>query len=60
MCDVILRNSEAEQYICAARKNFILKNELSESMSKILICHFSDIHGDVDRFDNVMKLIEYY
>jgi predicted phosphodiesterase len=60
MRDVILRNSEPEQYICAARKNFKLKNELSESTSKLLICHFSDMHGDVERFDNVMELIEYY
>lgn len=58
--DVILRNSLAEQYICAARKNFILDNTLSESTSKMLICHFSDIHGDFERFDNVMELIEYY
>lgn len=57
---VVLRNSEAEQYICAARKSFKLANALSESTSKMLICHFSDIHGDIDRFNNVMELIEYY
>ena len=60
MSDVVLRNSEAEQYICAARKNFILKNKLSESTSKMLICHFSDLHGDIARFNNVMELINYY
>ena len=58
--EVVLRNSEAEQYICAARKNFKLENALSESTSKMLICHFSDIHGDIDRFQNIMDLIEYY
>lgn len=60
MSKVVLRNSEAEQYICAARKNFILDNVLSESTSKMLICHFSDIHGDIERFQNIMELIEYY
>ena len=60
MSDVILRNREAEEYICAARKNFIADHAISESESKMLICHFSDIHGDIDRFDNIMQLIEYY
>ena len=60
MHNVVLRNSEAEQYICAARKNFKLKNEISESTSKMLICHFSDIHGDIERFNNILELINYY
>lgn len=60
MSNVVLRNSESEQYICAARKNFKIKNEISESTSKMLICHFSDIHGDIERFNNVLELIEYY
>lgn len=60
MSNVVIRNSESEQYICAARKNFKIKNEISESTSKILICHFSDIHGDIERFNNILELLEYY
>lgn len=61
MKDVIIRNTTAEQYICAARKNFIQRNGvLSESSSKMLICHFSDLHADWKRFQNVMDVIEYY
>ena len=59
--DVILRNSRSEQYLCAARKNFIEKNDaVSESHSKTVICHFSDLHGDWKRFDNVLEMIKYY
>ena len=60
MGNVVLRNSEAEQYICAAQKNFILDDKVSDSNTKMLICHFSDIHGDKQRFENVMELIEYF
>lgn len=59
--NVILRNSRAEQYLCAAKKNFIVKDgALSESYSKTVICHFSDLHGDWKRFDNVLDMIDYY
>ena len=51
--DVILRNSRSEQYLCSAKKNFIEENGiLSESHSKTVICHFSDLHGDWKRFEN--------
>jgi Icc-related predicted phosphoesterase len=60
MSKVVIRNAESEQYICAARKNFKTKNEISESTSKMLICHFSDIHGDLKRFNNILELINYY
>lgn len=59
--EVILRNSRSEQYLCAAKKNFILKNGvLSESYSKTVICHFSDLHADWKRFDNLLAMIRYY
>lgn len=59
--DVILRNSRAEQYLCAAKKNFIEENGiLSESHSKTVICHFSDLHGDWKRFENILTMIEYF
>ena len=58
--DVILRNSRAEQYLCAAKKNFIMEHTSSESSSRLVICHFSDMHGDVERFRNVLEMIEYY
>lgn len=61
MKDVILRNSRSEQYLCAARKNFREENGvLSESHSKTVICHFSDLHGDWERFENVLSMMEYY
>lgn len=63
MKEVILRNSRAEQYLCAARKNFILRSNpesLSESSSKILIAHFTDIHGDITCFENALALFEYF
>lgn len=61
MNEVIMRNNRAEQYLCAARKNFIEKNGfLSETNSKTVICHFSDLHADWKRFDNVIEMIQYY
>ncbi len=59
MDDIILRNCEALQYVYAMKKNFILENTLSESSSKILIGHFSDMHSDIKRFNNAIKLFEY-
>lgn len=59
--DVILRNSRAEQYLCAARKNFIKRNGvISESVSKTVICHFSDLHSDWRCMDNIIDMLEYY
>lgn len=59
--DVILRNSRSEQYLCAARKNFIeADGVLSESASKTVFCHFSDLHGDWERYDNVLDMINYF
>lgn len=60
MSEIIERNSLSEQYLCAAKKNFTLQNNLSNSNSKVLIGHFSDIHTDRERFRNAMKLFEHY
>lgn len=61
MSNVILRNSLAEQYLCAARKKFYLREGiLSESSSKLLFCHFSDLHGDWKRLDNLLEMIREY
>ena len=61
MKDVILRNGRALQYICAAKKNFITENGfVSESHSKMLICHFSDMHCDWKRFENILSVIDYF
>ena len=51
MNEIIRRNYEAAQYVCAARKNFILEDVISESDSKMLIGHVTDIHSDIERFD---------
>jgi len=62
MKDVILRNVRAEQYICAAKKNFIMRNApdcLSESTSKLVIGHITDLHGDYERFENAMSVFEH-
>lgn len=62
MNDVVLRNARAEQYLCGARKNFILRSApdcLSESSSKIVIGHITDLHGDVKRFENAMALFSH-
>lgn len=59
MNEVILRNSLAMQYICAARKTFTGRHEISYSDRKIVIGHFSDIHGDVKRMENAMAVFEY-
>lgn len=60
MKDVILRNARAEQYIYAAKKQFILDRVVSNSNAKMLVCHFSDIHTDWKRLDNIMELLAYY
>lgn len=61
MDSIILRNSRAEQYLCAARKNFIMKDGcLSESHSKTVFCHFSDLHSDWERFSGIIKMLKYY
>lgn len=60
MSNVVIRNSEAETLICAARKNFIQGHTVSESSSKTFICHFSDIHGDWERLNHILELLEYY
>lgn len=59
MNNIILKNSEAEQYVCAARKNFLCGNALSNSDGKTVIVHFTDIHGDIKRYDNILELIGY-
>ena len=61
MKDVVIRNVLAEQYICGARKTF--RSEIfqeSDSDSKMLIGHISDIHGDVIRLSNAMDLFNHY
>lgn len=61
MDKVILRNAKAEQYICAARKNFIMKRTaVSESKTKTVFCHFSDVHADWERFENVKRMLDYF
>lgn len=60
MKDVILRNAEAETALCAARKNFKpIDGVLSESTSKTVICHISDVHCDWERLKNAIELINY-
>lgn len=58
--EALLRNSRAEQYLCAAKKNFIVDNKISESSSKLVICHFSDMHGDKERFESIMGFLNRY
>ena len=62
MNEVILRNARAEQYLCAARKNFILRSApdcLSESSSKTVIGHITDLHGDTKRFENALAIFSH-
>ncbi len=61
MNTLILRNMESAQYIYAAKKNFIMRHGItSESSSRVLIGHFSDIHGDMKRFENALEYFEYF
>ena len=61
MKDVVIRNTLAEQYICGALKTFRHGVfEHSDSNSKMLIGHISDIHGDLPRFNNAMDLFAHY
>ncbi len=61
MNELVLRNSESAQYLYAAKKNFIMKDGFtSESHSKTVIGHFSDIHGDIKRFGSCLYLFEYF
>ena len=49
-----------DAFICAARKKFREKDVLSDSCSKMIIGHFSDIHGDIKRFNNALEYFEKY
>ena len=61
MKDVVIRNTLAEQYICGARKTFRTGVfQKSDSDSKMLIGHISDIHGDMPRLTNAMDLFAHY
>ncbi len=60
MDEVILRNMESAQYVYAAKKNFKIEDKISESSSNIFFAHFSDMHSDIPRYENVIKLIEYF
>lgn len=61
MKNVIIRNTLAEQYICGARKTFRHGVfEHSDSDSKMLIGHISDIRRDLPRFNNAMDLFAHY
>lgn len=61
MNELLLRNMESAQCIYAAKKNFIMRNKvLSESHSQILICHISDMHSDIKRFENSMFYASYF
>lgn len=58
---VILRNIRSQQYLLAAKKNFIQKDGfLSESYSKTVVCHFSDLHADWKCYENILDMINYY
>ena len=58
---LLARNAESVNHIYAAKKKFYLRNGvLAESNSKILIGHFSDIHADKERFENLIKCFEYF
>jgi len=56
--DIFMQN--AEMLICAARKKFKEGEVLSDSSSKMLIGHFTDIHGDIKRFKNALSFFEKY
>lgn len=58
MDELIMRNMRSAQYLYAAKKNFIHENVISESHTKVVIGHMSDIHSDIKRFDNALKLFE--
>lgn len=58
MNELIMRNMHSAQYLYAAKKNFIRDNVISESHTKVVIGHMSDIHSDIKRFDNALKLFE--
>lgn len=60
MEELIARNILSAQYLYAAKKNFIHDNLLSESHSKVVIGHMSDIHSDKVRFKNALRLFEYF
>ena len=62
MKDVILRNAMAEHYICAAKKTFRpdVVYARSDSKSKFMIGHISDMHSDNIRFANAIDLFLYY
>ena len=55
MRNIISENALAEQYLCAALKDFRLENTVSDSTSKILVGHISDIHSDWERLDNAFE-----
>lgn len=58
---LIMRNIESAQHIYAAKKNFLMRNGVtSESHTKVLIGHISDIHGDVERFKNAIRYFNYF
>lgn len=59
MKNIISDNALPEQYLCAALKDFRLRNAVSDSCSKILIGHISDIHSDWSRLDNAFELFEH-
>lgn len=57
---IIERNRLSEQYLCAAKKNFIEDDAVSYSNSKMLIGHISDIHSDWRCLDNAFQLFDYF
>lgn len=59
MRNIISENALAEQYLCAALKDFRLENTVSDSTSKILVGHISDIHSDWERLDNAFELFKH-
>ena len=57
---IISRNARSEQYLLAAMKTFNEGKALSDSSSKVLVAHISDIHSDWERLDNAFELIGYF
>ena len=59
MHEVILRNTPAEQYLCAAKKTFRTEDTLSCSDKKTVLVQISDLHGDLRAYRNALLLIRH-
>lgn len=59
MAEIIERNRRSEQYLRAAMKTFRQSDDVSDSGTKMLVAHLSDIHGDWERLDSAIELFNY-